>query len=169
MALHLIVSLAPGRAAQSVTLSWDAAADPNITGYKLHYGTTGGRPDTTIDVGNRTTASVSNLNDATTYFFSVTAYNALAVESLPSQEISYETTAPAAAAVSKRTLTVNNGSGRPIRARHAGPGKRPSHIGREAVCKMAGRCHDTGKPIPIHDDGDGALHRSYDHRKLPPR
>ena len=111
MALHLIVSLMPGRAAQSITLAWDAAADPNVTGYKLHYGTTSGRPDTTIDVGNRTTASLSNLSDATTYFFSVTAYNALAVESLPSQEISYETAALKAAGVSERTLTVHNGSG----------------------------------------------------------
>ena len=39
----LIVSLSLGRAAQSVTLAWDANSEPNIAGYKLHYGTDEGR------------------------------------------------------------------------------------------------------------------------------
>ena len=71
--LTTIVSLSLGRAAQSVTLAWDANSEPNIAGYKLHYGTTKGEPSQSVDVGNTTTATASNLNDETTYFFKVTA------------------------------------------------------------------------------------------------
>ena len=70
----------------------DASPDPNI-GYKLHYGTTSGNPSQTEDVGKTTSATVSNLNDGTTYFFTVTAYNA-AGESQPSNQVSYTTSAP---------------------------------------------------------------------------
>jgi hypothetical protein len=111
IALLLIVSLTLGRAAQSVTLAWDPVPGSNIAGYKLHYGTTSGRPSKTVDVRNRTTAKVSALNDGTTYFFSVSAYNTRAVESRPSQEISYRTAAPTAAAAFTGILTVHSGSG----------------------------------------------------------
>ena len=57
----------------------------------------------------RTTATVSNLNDGTTYFFTVTAYNIYnntLLESQPSNEVSYKT-----APLGAHTLTVNSGSG----------------------------------------------------------
>ena len=103
----LIVSLSLGHAAQSVTLAWDTSPDPSIAGYKLHYGTTSENPSQTNDVGKTTTATVSNLNDGTTYFFTVTAYN-MAGESQPSNQVSYTTSG---AASGMRVLTVNNGSG----------------------------------------------------------
>jgi len=109
MASLLIVSLSLGRAAQSVTLAWDANSEPNIAGYKLLYGTTKGEPSESVDVGNTTTAAVSNLNDGTTYFFTVTAYsiyNNTLLESQPSNEVSYKT-----APLGAHTLTVNSGSG----------------------------------------------------------
>ena len=55
-----------------------------------------------------TTATVSNLNDATTYFFSVTAYNSAGLESQRSSEISYTTPSPPPGTY---TLTVTNGTG----------------------------------------------------------
>jgi hypothetical protein len=103
----LTVSLSLGHTAQSVTLLWDASPDPSIAGYKLSYGTTSGNPSQTNDVGKTTTATVSNLNDGTTYFFTVTAYNA-AGESQPSNQVSYTTSG---AATGMHVLTVNNGSG----------------------------------------------------------
>jgi hypothetical protein len=53
-----------------------------------------------------TTATVSNPNDETTYFFTVAAYDTAALESQPSNEVSYKTPPLGA-----HTLTVNDGSG----------------------------------------------------------
>ncbi len=87
----LITSISLCHAIQSCTLAWNAS--PGAAGYKLRYGTTSGKPTTTVDVGTATTRTVSNLNEATTYFFTVTAYNAATtpIESQPSNEISYRT------------------------------------------------------------------------------
>ncbi|MGA7213039.1 MAG: fibronectin type III domain-containing protein, partial [Terrimicrobiaceae bacterium] len=93
IALLLIISLSLCHAA-SCTLTWNASSGPDVAGYNLRYGTTSGNPGQPIDVGNTTTRTVSNLSDATTYFFTVTAYNSSRVESQPSNEISYTTPAP---------------------------------------------------------------------------
>src|SRR5436190_19577487 len=75
--------------AGNVTLAWDPDADLNVVGYRLYSGTTSGMYTQTTEVGNVTAASVSNLASGNTYFFVVTAYNASAVESAPSNEVSY--------------------------------------------------------------------------------
>jgi hypothetical protein len=100
-----LMSLSLCLGAQSVTLAWDASSDTSIAGYKLRYGTSSGNPSQTIDVGKTTTQTVSNLNDATTYFFTVTAYNTAALESQPSNEISYTTPASGSASSSAPTPT----------------------------------------------------------------
>ena len=87
----LIVPLSLSHAAQSCTLAWDGSSDPNVAGYELRYGTSSGNPSQSIDVLKTTTFTVSNLNDATTYYFVVAAYNAAKVESQPSNEVSYTT------------------------------------------------------------------------------
>src|SRR5262249_41890426 len=79
-------------AAQSVTLAWDPAA--NAAGYRLYSGTTSRVYTQQIDVGNATSALVSNLINGQTYFFAVTAYNTTGVESALSNEISYIGGAP---------------------------------------------------------------------------
>ena len=106
--LLLLFSCSLARAVQSVTLAWNASPSAGVTGYKVYYGTVAGSPSTSVNVGNVTTATVSNLNDATTYFFSVAAYNSAGVESQRSSEISYTTPSPPA---DTYRLTVNNGSG----------------------------------------------------------
>jgi hypothetical protein len=78
--------------AQTVTLAWDPNPAPDIAGYRLYRGTTSGVYTNETEVGNATTASVSNLVAQTTYFFAVTAYNTSGLESAPSNQISY--TAP---------------------------------------------------------------------------
>ena len=75
--------------AGNVTLAWDADSDPSVVGYRLYSGTTSGVYTQTTEVGNALAASVSNLANGNTYFFVVTAYNAAAVESAPSNEVSY--------------------------------------------------------------------------------
>lgn len=86
--LLLIVSISLSSGSQSVTPAWDASSDSNVSGYRLRYGTISGNPAQPIDVGRSTTAVVLNLNDGTTYFFTVIAYNAAGLESNPSNEIS---------------------------------------------------------------------------------
>lgn len=76
-------------AIQSVTLAWDPSADPAVTGYRLYCGTASGVYTQTIEVGSGTTTLVSNLVDGITYFFAVTDYDSNALESPPSNEISF--------------------------------------------------------------------------------
>ena len=87
----MIVSLPLGEAAQSVTLSWDANSEPNIADYVLRYGKKEGKPTKSVGVGNSTVATVSDLDDGATYFFTVIARNTLGLESPPSNEVSYTT------------------------------------------------------------------------------
>ena len=72
----------------SVTLHWDQNVEPDIAGYRLLYGITSGSYSEQIDVGNTTTATVPGLADGGTYFFVVTAYNTVMMESPPSNEVS---------------------------------------------------------------------------------
>jgi Fibronectin type III domain len=86
VALAELLSMA--HAVPSVTLAWDANAEPDVAGYKLHYGTSSGAYTQIIDVGNATTVTVPNLPAGNTYYFVVTAYNLDGIESLPSNEAS---------------------------------------------------------------------------------
>lgn len=92
--------------APRVTLAWDANSEPDLSGYKLHYGTTSGAYTETIDVGNSTTATMPNLPSGSTYFFVVTAYNTERLESLPSNEASYTQPMPQAVSLIIQALEV---------------------------------------------------------------
>ncbi len=81
-----------------VTLAWDLSSSRNIAGYRLYSGTTSGVYGQTSELGNATSTLVSNLVTGKIYFFVVTAYNTMGVESAPSDEVSYlapPTTGPA--------------------------------------------------------------------------
>jgi hypothetical protein len=106
--LFLISSHAHVRAAQSVRLAWNASPSSGVTGYRVHYRTSSGSESTVLNVGDRLTATISGLDDATTYLFSVTAYNSAGLESAPSNEIAYTTPSSPSETYS---LTVNNGTG----------------------------------------------------------
>ncbi len=71
--------------ATSVTLQWDANTDSDLAGYKVHYqADSSSQPFegyTPIDVGNKTTATVSGLDSNHSYYFAVTAYNSSGEES----------------------------------------------------------------------------------------
>jgi hypothetical protein len=77
------------RAASSVTLAWDQNPETNIVGYSVYYGTNSQAYSKVIQGGKVTTQSMSNLVAGLTYYFAVTAYNSLGLESVPSNEISY--------------------------------------------------------------------------------
>jgi hypothetical protein len=74
----------------SATLAWDAVNAPSLLGYRVYYGTLPGmylQPRgqglTTVS----TTYQVAGLSSQTTYYFAVTAYDAL-TESAYSSEVS---------------------------------------------------------------------------------
>jgi hypothetical protein len=70
-------------------LAWNPSSSLNIAGYRLLSGTTSGVYSQTIEIGNVTSILVSNLVIGKTYFFVVTVYNTMGVESAPSNEVSY--------------------------------------------------------------------------------
>ncbi len=77
---------------QNVTLAWDAdTGSTGLAGYLVYYGTTSGNYSETIDVGNSNSVQIQALADNTTYYFVVTEYNALGVESAYSNEVSFVT------------------------------------------------------------------------------
>src|SRR6476469_2609039 len=69
------VLLAPTAAsAQSVNVAWDASVDPTVTGYIVKWGTSAQTYTSAIDVGNRTSWTVTGLVPDLKYFFVVTSY-----------------------------------------------------------------------------------------------
>lgn len=71
-------------------LEWKPNQEPDLAGYRLHFGTASGEYTEQISVGkNRTSATVDNLAQGKTYFFAVTAYNDRGLESRPSHELAY--------------------------------------------------------------------------------
>lgn len=68
----------------SVTLSWSANSETDLSGYKIYYDTNSGFPyqgtgategASGIDVGNQTTYTLTGLTPSQTYYFSVTAFD----------------------------------------------------------------------------------------------
>ena len=84
----LVGSLSQAQTPQSVTLAWDPSPDPTVVGYLVYYGNSSGNYTQSFDVGNATTATVSNLT-AGQYFFVVTSYNSAGVESAPSTVVTF--------------------------------------------------------------------------------
>jgi hypothetical protein len=74
-----------------VGLTWDPVTGTSPLGYKVYYGTSSGRYDVSIDVGNTTSYTVSGLDRGRAYFFAATAYYDSRTESNFSNELVYTT------------------------------------------------------------------------------
>lgn len=72
----------------TATFTWDANTETDLAGYKIHVGTASGSYNSTVDVGNVTSHSMTNLTIGTTYYFAVSAYNTAGNESAVSNEVS---------------------------------------------------------------------------------
>jgi hypothetical protein len=80
-----------------VTVAWNKSLGSDVKGYRLHYGLVPAQDyPKSVDVGNVTTYTFSNLSPGTTYHCVVTAYNAEGKETLPSNEISFSVSKSAA-------------------------------------------------------------------------
>jgi hypothetical protein len=75
--------------AARVTLAWDANSEPDVAGYKIHYGPTSRTYSFVVEAGNVTTHTISNLQEGLTYFFAATAYSSAGLESDFSEEVSH--------------------------------------------------------------------------------
>ena len=102
---------------QGVTLVWDINADPKTAGYNVYYGAASRTYTNMINTPN-TTVTIGNLVGGATYFFAVTAYNNLGLESDYSFETSY--TAPTAPTASP-ILNIRSGPGEPLVLSATGP------------------------------------------------
>jgi hypothetical protein len=91
--------------AEQVTLAWDANTEPDLAGYKVHYGTASGSYTTVVDVHKVTTTIVTGLTAGQTYYFVVTAYNAANNESGYSNQVSYSVPAANGAPATPATPT----------------------------------------------------------------
>jgi hypothetical protein len=72
-----------------MTLAWNANAESDLAGYKLHYGFSSGVYQQSIDVGNQTQYTLGSLTEGATYYLALTAYNASGLESDYSNEVTY--------------------------------------------------------------------------------
>jgi hypothetical protein len=88
VALILLASVHTTCAAQ-VTLSWDANSEPDLAGYRVHYGTTSRTYENTVDVGMQTNYAFTVLQEGVTYYFAATAYDMYGNKSDYSQEVFY--------------------------------------------------------------------------------
>lgn len=84
----LLLFLVTGAGADTVTLSWNANSEPDLAGYRIHYGTAAAPFGQLVDVPVAT-ATVPNLLKGVTYTFAVTAYNTAGAESAYSAPLSY--------------------------------------------------------------------------------
>ena len=64
-------------ASVTVTLAWDTNQEPDVIGYKVHYGTFSKNYQYTVDVNNNTSCTIGGLEEGKTYYIAVTAYNEL--------------------------------------------------------------------------------------------
>ena len=79
----------PAVAVQSVILAWAPSPDSNVAGYNVYYGTASGIYTRKVSAGNVASATIAGLVEGVTYFFAVTAYDTVALESVPSNEVTY--------------------------------------------------------------------------------
>lgn len=85
------ISSSLGQAGAMATLSWDPVQDPSVNGYYVHYGkiSTGQSGACSYEDSrfvSSPTATITNLDHNTRYYFAVSAYNGL--ESACSAEVS---------------------------------------------------------------------------------
>ncbi len=89
LAFAAAIALLPEVAhAAEITLKWDANSEPDLAGYRVHYGVYSRSYSETADVGDATTCTISSLSAGETYYFAATAYDTEGLESEFSAEIS---------------------------------------------------------------------------------
>jgi hypothetical protein len=83
-----------GLIAGAAYISWtapitntDGSPINDLAGYKIYYGITSGVYTISVDIGNTTSTYVTGLTSGVTYYFAITAYDVVDIESDYSNEI----------------------------------------------------------------------------------
>jgi hypothetical protein len=104
----------PAAEAAEASFSWvgpsslsDGTQSTDLAGYKLYLGNVSGNYYQSVDIGNQTSYTLSDLSEGTTYYFAVTAYDTERTESDFSEEVSKSIPAAPASYV----ITATAGSG----------------------------------------------------------
>lgn len=79
------LSRAPGDTAMTLTWTAPAGASPAVTGYKVYRGTSSGTETLLTTLGNVTTFGDTGLTNGTTYYYKVSAVNAVGEGALSSE------------------------------------------------------------------------------------
>jgi hypothetical protein len=74
-----------------VMLAWDPNAEPDLSGYELHYGVSSGEYTASVDAGDATSCTITGLARNTTYYIAATAYNTAGLSSDYSNEVVFAT------------------------------------------------------------------------------
>ena len=86
--LTLVLLLATASRLSAQTVMWDANSEPDIAGYILYYGNSSGVYSNQVDVGNRTSYSLS-IDWSRTWFFALQAYSTAGLTSPLSGEVQW--------------------------------------------------------------------------------
>lgn len=89
-----------GEPAPSVSLAWNANPEPDVAGYKVHFGTQSGVYSNVIDVRGATSTTLPQMLMGSTYYLAVSAYNTAGQESPRSGEFSVTAAVPSSPALS---------------------------------------------------------------------
>ena len=87
--LAIVVMQLTAGATGSVTLVWNASTDPLVAGYNVYYGSASATYTNKTNVGTVTNVTISGLVQGLAYYFAVSAYDAMGLESALSSEVSY--------------------------------------------------------------------------------
>lgn len=80
--------------AESAILAWSENNEPDLAGYRIHYGTASRNYGPPVDVGKQTSRTLTGLTAGATYYFSLTAYDSSLNESPFSAEVTKTISAP---------------------------------------------------------------------------
>lgn len=90
----------------TLTFAWTAESDPSVTGYNLYFGLRSQNYTNMANGGNAASVTVSNFQVGVTYYFALTAYDAVGLESPFSAELVYTIPKPVAKPVTNVVTVV---------------------------------------------------------------
>ena len=89
LVLASVLFIHPSCFAFHLTLKWDPNVEEDLAGYIVYYGTASRNYRYDVDIGDRTSCTISGLDEGKRYYFAVTAYDEEGNESPFSREVTY--------------------------------------------------------------------------------